>query len=143
MSARISRRAAMLGAGAAAAVGVAGAGWAFAGTLERYVAALLRHVLRDEPLAPGAVEAFAAAYVAAATADTRSKGAWLARAAQLIGPGGVDRLLGGHPVYAGFKAAMVTRFLLGSTYFQRAANDEPVEFVAYAITCSNPFARLS
>lgn len=137
---RASRRTVLLGGAAAAAVG--GGGWIAAGHTARYLEGLLTVLLEEEAPAREDVSRFVVDYLASATDDTRRNAAALAKAAQAIGPRGVDALLGEVTAYDFFRRSFMTKFMLSSNFFTRAEG-EPLVYHALTPVCSNPFARLS
>lgn len=134
-----SRRAVLL-AGSATAIAGAGA-WAMSGQLSQYMADLLRFCLRDEPVVDNGIETFVADYLAQATGDTVRNATILARAARIVGPGGIDAVFASRYAYDQFKRTFVTRFLLSSDYFERIDPAAPITYFGFVKACSNPFAR--
>ena len=140
---QITRRRLLQSAAAVGVVGVAGTAWVFTGSRQAYVEGLLRHHLRQTPLDPAGVTEFATDYLAKVGADELGKVDNLVKLARLTGVGGTDRILDDWRPYDYFRRRMVTNYLVGSDYFERENQDEPVFFLGINKVCGNPFARFN
>ncbi|WP_230292217.1 hypothetical protein [Croceicoccus sp. Ery5] len=136
---KFTRRNAILGGTAGAAVLAGGGALVLSSEIESFYARLVRHYLPGEPIAPGAAEAFASDYMSAD--EDLSKVKPLMYMQQVAGFVGLDEILGGQGPYETFVRRVTTNFMLGSTFFQRMLQSDPVEYVSIAQVCGNPFAR--
>ncbi len=136
---KFTRRNAILGGTAGAAVLAGGGAIVLSAEVESFYARLVRHYLSGEPIAPGAAEAFASDYMNAD--EDLSKVRPLMYMQQLSGFAGLDEILGGQGPYETFVRRVTTNFVMGSNFFQRATPTDPIEYVSIAQVCGNPFAR--
>lgn len=139
--AKITRRQLMLaGSVGAAAVAAGGGAWVLACSHETFVAGMVGHALKSEPIAAGALEEFAFAYLKGDAEDPVKVEA-LMQIQRIIGYPGLDAMLADNQAFEHFKRRVTTAFMLSSTFFYRTSPGEPVAFTGLAGVCNNPFAR--
>ena len=138
---RLTRRNALIGGGAGAVLLAGGSAFILSSQVQEFYAALVRHYVPNDPIAPGAAEAFAADY--ANSDEDLGKVRPLMYMQQVAGFAAMDEALGGQGPYETFVRRVATRFMMGSNYFQRSAAGEPVLYTGIAEACGNPFARFS
>ena len=138
---KITRRKALIGGGAGAVLLAGGGAFVLSSEVEDFYAALVRHYIPHDPIAPGSAEAFAADY--ANSDEDLTKVRPLVYMRQVAGFAALDEALGGQGPYETFVRRVVTRFMMGSNYFHRSSASEPVRYTSIADACGNPFARFS
>ena len=138
---KITRRNALIGGGAGAVLLAAGGTFILSSELQDFYAALVRHYIPHDPIAPGSAEAFASDYMKSDEDLTKVRP--LMYMQQAAGFAALDEALGGQGPYETFVRRVATRFMMGSNYFQRSAAGEPVLYTGIAEACGNPFARFS
>lgn len=128
--------------GGIGAVALAGGGaMVLTSRLQDFYADMVRHYLASEPIAPGAVEAFAADY--ATLGEQMDKVKPLMYMQSIVGFTGLDMAMSGQRSYESFIRRVTSAFMLGSTMFHRETQSEPIEYVSLSIACANPFARFN
>ncbi len=138
---RLTRRNALIGGGAGAVLLAGGGAFVLSSEVEDFYAALVRHYIPNDPIAPGAAEAFAADYLK--SDEDLGKVRPLMYMQKIAGFAALDEALGGQGPYETFVRRVATRFMMGSNYFQRSAASEPVRYHGITQACGNPFARFS
>lgn len=138
---RVTRRNALIGGGAGAILLAGGGAFVLSSQLQEFYAALVRHYIRSDPIAPGSAEAFAADY--AKSDEDLGKVRPLMYMQQIAGFAALDEALGGQGPYETFVRRVATHFMMGSNFFQRSSSSEPVQYHGIAEGCGNPFARFA
>ena len=138
---RLTRRNALIGGGAGAVLLAGGSAFILSSQVQEFYAALVRHYVPNDPIAPGAAEAFAADY--ANSDEDLGKVRPLMYMQQVAGFAAMDEALGGQGPYETFVRRVATRFMMGSNFFQRSSSSEPVQYYGISEGCGNPFARFA
>ncbi|GGD59321.1 hypothetical protein [Croceicoccus mobilis] len=136
----ISRRSALIGGGMSVLVAGGAGGLAMSGSAERLYAALVRHYLAEEPLAPDAASAFGREYHASGH-EASAKVEPLVWMSSVAGFPAMAAALDGKAAFHSFTRRVATRFMLSSSMFSRSSSDEPIEFFGLSEACGNPWAR--
>ena len=138
---KLTRRNALIGGGAGAVLLAGGGAFVLSSELQDFYAALVRHYIPDDPIAPGSAEAFAADYLN--SDEDLGKVRPLMYMHQLAGVAALDEALGGQGPYETFVRRVTTRFMMGSNFFFRSSASEPVRYTGMTEGCGNPFARFA
>lgn len=136
-----SRRQLLLGGVAIGALATTGAGYlASAGPVD-YFRAMLRYRLPDANISEGTIHAFANDALSKRNADFLPKLRVLSAGVRVAGYEGLTSLMQENPAFEQFDREFLTRFLIGSNFFQvpDPARDEIV-YAGVLPACGNPFA---
>jgi len=138
----VTRRRLLLALVATGASAAAGAAWTLTADNKSFLAEYLQRLLPNIRFAPGALEDFAADYLAYTSPDRVAniqKLSWIAR---LIGQRGLDLVLGGNAKVRRFQRTTVSILLVSTDYFSNPDTDEPASYIGLLPDCGrNPFAE--